>query len=200
MQGPPQDAPYDRQIRQVERTHDAILRLVEIEREYPPAGPEHPEKLVDCAFEVGDVSQAVPGRHQIERVVWKWQRIHLADDEFHGSSTRPLPCQVDHSGSNVERDHVSAPIGELPCDVPCAGGQIERLRAANRHGQVNEPPLPASIETERKSNSNEIVTVSNSCKEPTHVSALAFGRGESLTERTPAISPEHGLYWDLSLQ
>src|SRR5262245_6842385 len=200
MQGPPQDAPYDRQVGQIERAHDTVSRLVEIERECAPAWPQHPEELVDCAFEIGDISQAVPCRHQIERVVWERQRTHVTDEEFHGSCTCPFTCQLDHSGGDVERDHASAPVGELPRDIACAGSQVERLRSAKRHGKVNEPSFPASIKAERQSNSNEIVTIGNGGKEPTHVSALAFGRRESLTERTPASSPEHGWWRDRSLQ
>jgi hypothetical protein len=192
MQGPPEDAPDHGQIRQVHRAHETIPRFVEIERECPPAWPEHPEQLADCVFEIWHVPQAVPCRHEIERVVWERQRAHIADDEFHGASACPFASQFDHSGGDVESDYVSASIGELPRDVPCTGRQVERLCSAKRHGKVNESTLPASIETERKSNGYEIVTIGNGRKEPTHVPALGFGRGESLTERTAAISPEHG--------
>src|SRR5262245_32684662 len=86
MQDPAEGAADGRQVREVRAAHDRTGWPVEIERKNLTAWFQHAADLVDRARQIGNVAQAVPRRHEIERRFGKWQRHHVADEELRAAA------------------------------------------------------------------------------------------------------------------
>src|SRR5207244_1145303 len=90
---------------------------------------------------------------------------------------------LDHPGRDVESDRLRAARRERERDVAGACGEIERARARQRRGHVDEPSLPPPILTVRQEDRDEIVTVRDRRKQRAHVAALAFRRRDPIPHR-----------------
>ena len=157
VEHPAEQAARQPQIREVDAAHERVGRPVEVERQRPASVVQHTMDLVDGRAKIGNVSQSVTGRHDVERSGRKRQREHVADQKPRGASAvRPLRLlarQLDHAPRDVESNHVPSGSRQAERDVTGPGRQIQRASAGTRGAgryEIDEPALPSLILSVRR--------------------------------------------------
>ena len=135
-----------------------------------------------AARKIGDVSQPVAGRHEIERRGRKRQRDHVADQKRGTAGQRGRRFgarQLDHprASRRGRRRRAPAPQARRRCRR-CRSRDRARASPGARRRQLDQPPLPPPVLSVRQHDGDEIVTIGDRRKQRAHVAAFALGRGD----------------------
>jgi hypothetical protein len=73
-----------------------------------------------------DMVERVQRYHTVERPTLERERRHVADEKFDvRESRRSTPCDADHLGRDVERDHLARNRRQAAAELACTASQLE---------------------------------------------------------------------------
>src|SRR5688572_22545953 len=73
VQRVPKHGADDREVGEIDRAHDGVVRSVEVERQEDASWTQHPMNLRDCGVDDRHIADAVSGRHDVEALVGERQ-------------------------------------------------------------------------------------------------------------------------------
>jgi hypothetical protein len=177
---PADDAPRGGEVAEEDPPPDGVPRTVEVQRQQPAPGTQHPRDLGERLPVVGDVAQRVPRGDDVDRRIRDVEVHHVADAE--GDPRAPVTVAFrlgDHPRRRV--DPRDPRIGEVARDpereVAGAAGDVQHCRVLGGDGgrRLEELPLPRAVHPEGEETRELVVAGRDEVEERRHEPLLQLG-------------------------
>lgn len=153
-------------IPEINRAPKKIARFAEIENEDATARLENAEQFGDSFLEIGEISETVTDRHNIESGCAEGKIESICLQVRNGRLT--IPCHGEHGPAEIASHRSSASHGERMRDITGATANIQSKFVWLNGGDAQQAKFPKTVQAETLEIVDEIVAGGNTIKEQTH--------------------------------